>query len=125
MASIAPYTQSFTTSLFLQSGIYHLVRRVETRIATVVHRIHLRQRRRKFLELLKYSDRMLSDMGLTRAAIERAATLPLHENAATSAREFARQDCLENQTFWHASRVSGPSGPDRYIAVPGLFPLSR
>ena len=125
MTAIAPYTHKFTTSLFLQSNIYQMVLKVENRIAAVISNIHKRQKRHKFLELLQYSDRMLADMGLTRAAIERAATLPLHENAATSARDFARRDCVENETYWHSSRVTSVAGPDKYSAVPGLFPLSR
>ena len=125
MTTLAPYTQTFTTSLLLQSKIYHLVRTAEKKIAAVTNYLQQWQRRRKFRELLQYSDRMLSDMGLTRSAIERAARLPLSENAAKSAREFARQDCIENQTSWQSGRVSAVSGPDKYIAVPGLFPLSR
>ncbi len=125
MTTLTPYAHKFTTSLFLQSSIYHFVGRIEKNIDTVLTRIRQHQKRRKFLELLQYSDRMLADMGLTRAAIERAATLPLQKNAAVNARELARLDGVENQTFWQSGRITSVSGPDRYSAVPGLFPLFR
>ena len=57
----------------------------------------LRERRRRrtarqaFLNLLNLEDRMLADIGLTRAEVERAARLPLRIDAATAVQDWRMQ----------------------------------
>ncbi len=50
------------------------------------------KRRKLFVALLEYNDHMLEDMGLTRYLVEEAIKLPLKDNAAKIAREWAAQE---------------------------------
>ena len=50
------------------------------------------KRRKRFIALLDYNDGMLEDMGLTRYLVEEAGKLPLKDNAAIIARDWARRE---------------------------------
>lgn len=51
-----------------------------------------RENRDAFAHLLKLDDMLLQDIGVTRAEVERAARLPLAENAAQVLRECVGQN---------------------------------
>lgn len=69
---------------FLPS-IRNVIFELKCQLSTFLYHV---KRRRKFVALLNYDDRMLDDMGLARYAIEEASKLPLKADAARIARSL-------------------------------------
>ncbi len=63
-----------------------------TLVKTLIQLKNNYKRRKRFIALLDYNDQMLEDMGLTRYLVEEAGKLPLKDNAAKIARDWARQE---------------------------------
>jgi uncharacterized protein YjiS (DUF1127 family) len=63
-----------------------------TLVTAIIELRHNYKRRKLFVALLEYNDKMLEDMGLTRYLVEEASKLPLSANAAKIARKWARQE---------------------------------
>lgn len=113
--------RNFSYTLWVQSGSFHAIEKIETGINSVKNLFHNIRRRRSLTSLLRYDERMLHDMGLTRTAIERAVELPLSVNGLVAAKEMAVGERLGNDTYWNGIGA-GPAGqPHKYFAIAGII----
>lgn len=111
----------FTYAAWIQNTAYHTVQGIERILKSVANMPKNIRSRRAAAGLLKYDDRMLNDMGLTRGALERALDLPLSVNALAVARKESVAQRVEDKTYW-AGSGRGPAGePHKYFPVLGLI----
>ncbi len=113
--------RNFGYTLWVQNGTYHAVQMIESGIEKISSLFRNLRRRRSLVQLLKYDDRMLHDMGLTRDAVAYALTLPLSTNGLVAAKEQATGERIENATYWTGAG-KGPAGePHKYFAIAGII----
>lgn len=113
--------RNFGYTLWVQNGTYHAVQMIEGRIESIKTLFQNIRRRRSLATLLKYDDRMLHDMGLTRDAVNYALSLPLSQNGLAAAKEQAIGERIDNDTYWTGTGA-GPAGePHKYFAIAGII----
>lgn len=113
--------RNFGYTLWVQNGTYHAVQMIESGIKRISSLLRNIRRRRSLVTLLKYDDRMLHDMGLTRDAVQHALTLPLSANGLAAAKEQATGERIDNDTYWTGAG-KGPAGePHKYFAIAGII----